>query len=103
MSAMLTPASPRTVPTTPIIAGPVVVAHDEHVAGRRHVDGVVVDHHDARLAPQPDQRAGQRVLAAADGDEVDVVLRGGGRRLADLDAAAPRPAGARSRTTPARR
>ena len=45
-------------------AGAVVVAHDQHVAGRRHVDRVVVDRHDAGLAVEPDERAGDRVVAA---------------------------------------
>ena len=42
-------------------ARPVVVADHEHVGRRRHVGGVVVDHHDAGLAPAPDERAGQGV------------------------------------------
>ena len=41
-------------------AGPVVVLDHQHVVGRRHVDAVVVDHHDALLAATPDQRARQR-------------------------------------------
>ena len=56
-------------------AGAVVVAHDEHVVGRRHVDGVVVDRDDAGLAPQADERAGEGVAAAPDADQVDVVVR----------------------------
>ena len=44
---------------------------------------------------RPDERAGQRVVAAAHGDEVDVVVGGGGRRLAHLDAALGRRAAAR--------
>ena len=76
MSAMLMPASPSTPATAPIMPGPVVVADDEHVPAGGHVDGVVVDHHDARLAPQADQRAADGVVAAPDGDQVDVVVGG---------------------------
>ena len=92
---MLTPASPSATADEADHPGPVVVAHEEHVAGRRQVDGVVVDHHDAGLAPQADERAGDGVVAAPDGDEVHVVLGGRRRRVADLDAALGGHAGGR--------
>jgi hypothetical protein len=66
--------------------GAVVVLHDEHVLGGRHVEVVVVDHHDALLAARPDQRARDAVPAAAQGDQVDEVGGGGAVRLAQLDA-----------------
>ena len=48
---------------------------------------VVVDHHDAGLAVEADERAGERVVAARERDEVDVVAGERGRgRLAHLDA-----------------
>ena len=62
-------------------SGPVVVADHEHVARRRHVDRVLVDHDDARLAPQARERAGDGVVAPAQRHQVDVVLGHGGLRL----------------------
>ena len=47
-------------------AGDVVVADDEHVVRRGEVDRVVVDHHDAGLGPQADERAADGVVAAPD-------------------------------------
>ena len=67
-------------------AGPVVVLDHQHVVGRRHVERVLVDHHDALLAATADERARDRVAAAAQGDEVDEVGRGGAVGLAHLDA-----------------
>ncbi len=56
------------------------------MVSRGHVDGVVVHHDDARLAPQAHQCAPDGMVAAPDGHEVDVVTRRRGRGLADLDA-----------------
>src|SRR5207249_8937686 len=66
-------------------ADPVVVAHDQHRAGEGHVDVVVVDHDDAGVGPQPRQRAGQGVAAAAEGNEVHVVVGGRRPRLAHVE------------------
>ena len=92
MSEMLTPASPSTVATRPIIPGRVVVVHHEHVARGRQVDRVLVDADDARRLVLAEQRArGLRDPfpdAAAHLDEVHVVARVGRLRLAHLDARA---------------
>ena len=73
MSAMLIAGVAEHRADPPDHAGPVVVADHQHVAGRGHVDAVVVDQHDAGLAVEADERAGDRVLAARERDEVDVV------------------------------
>ena len=66
MSEMLTPASPSTVRDPADHAGHVVVVHDEHVARRRQVDGVLVDADDARRLLLAEQRAGGLRGALAD-------------------------------------
>ena len=76
-------------------AGPVVVRDHQHVVGGRHVEGVVVDHHDALLAAASGQRAAQRVPAAGDRDQVDVVGRVRRADLAHVDAVTRAPAAAR--------
>ena len=67
--------------------GNVLVAHDEHVARRWQVDGEIVDHHDARIAFEPDERAGDGVVATPHGHQVHVVLCGRRRQVADFDTA----------------
>ena len=47
---MLMSASPSMRPTRPTVPGPVHVAGDEHVVGGRHVEPVVVEPGDPRLA-----------------------------------------------------
>ena len=50
IALMLTSDSPRMRPTVPMVPGPVLVAGDEHVAGHGHVQPVLVEAHEARLA-----------------------------------------------------
>ena len=73
------------MPITPGRSSLRTIEHVTSPAARRRVWSSTM--HDARLAAQADERAGERVVAAAERDEVDVVRRGGGRRLAHLDAA----------------
>ena len=49
---METPAVPSAVPHDPDHTRPVVVAHHEHVGGRRHLHHVLVDDDDAGLGAQ---------------------------------------------------
>ncbi len=50
------------------------------------LDGVVVEHHDARLALEAGEGPGQRVFATPQGDEVHEVVGGGGLGLPHLHA-----------------
>ena len=92
MPAMLTPASPRMRPTVPTTPGPVVVAEERHVLGRRDLDVEAVDLDQLLDVRGPDsvpdtetwRAVGQR---AAHGDQVAVVGRLGVGGQADLDAA----------------
>ena len=87
IALMLMSASPSISPTRPTVPGPVHVAGDEHVVGRRHVEPVVVEPGDPRLAAgdrpghdrrpaaglarqreQRGERAGVGRLALDDGD-----------------------------------
>ena len=66
MSAMLTPASPSSVPTTPIMPGRSSLRTTSmwSAGGTSIVWSSTID--DARLAPPADERAGDRVAAAAE-------------------------------------
>ena len=48
-------------------ADPVVVADHQHRPGDRQLDVVVVDHHDLRLAPQPEQGPADGMAGAPQG------------------------------------
>ena len=92
MPAMLTSASPRILPTVPIIPGRSCVGEEGEVLGRLEVDHEVVDLDQPFALGDPDQGAGDRHLGAvgeraADGDQVAVVRTLGIGQQADLDAA----------------
>ena len=82
---MLMPASASAAVTVAIMPGRSSLRTTSMLRRRRQVDGEVVDHHDARLALEADERAGDGVVAAADGDEVDVLVA-----AVDVDVVAPR-------------
>ena len=75
MSAMLTPAWPSAVPTTPIMPGRSSLRTTSMLVAGRDVGRVVVEADDAGLAPPAAEGAGDLVAAAADRDEVHVVDR----------------------------
>ena len=68
-------------------AGAIVVLHHQHVVGGRHVEGVLVDGHDALLAAAAGERARHAVAGAVERDEVHVIGRGGAVHLTNIDAA----------------
>ena len=103
---MLTPCSPRIVPTFPMTPGHVDVGEEHHVLGRRRLDVEVVDLHHALVVALADEGAahGHRALVGlgAQRDQVHVVLRDGRTHLAHGRSRAPSAASARSRTKRAR-
>ena len=74
MLAMLTPSSPSSVPTRPIMPGPVVVQHEQHGAGELDLDLVAATSTShGRLSRPIIVPATGLAVAAGDADQVRVV------------------------------
>ena len=67
--------------------------------GRWHVDAMAVDPDDPLLTPPATQRSADRVTAAREGDQVDVVVGGRAVDVADLYAVVAASCGALTNVT----